>query len=213
MEMMFDPIVVERGRKFKGHGYAIGEGYTIEHWAYSIENTKIWDPVAKKITYANSKFVCADESATPEQIALDKQAYIDTVVEDTIRYCKSKSTCLDSSSTHQWIRNSLLKKLPKDIVDSVCPDQRSVAEEVEKTLRWAMTLVSSPAVMYGKVCKGGKPYSKTRKAEIAYRHLKKNGMTDKPEFESCWMVWTSIFNLPDVRSKVEAKIDKERQQY
>lgn len=209
MELQFNPIVVERGRKFKGHGYSLGQGYASGNWAYSIENTKIWDPVAKKITYANSEFVCRDETATSEQIALDKQTYIDTIVEDTIRYCRSKSTCPDSSDTQQWIRNSLMKKLPKDIVDSVCPDQRSVAQEVEKTLRWAMTLASRPTVIYGKVCKGGKPYSKTRKAEIAYRQLRKNGMTDKPDFEACWMMWTSILNLPDVRSKVEAKINEE----
>lgn len=203
--LLFSPIVVNKGRKFKGRGYLVGSGGVSAGWAYTIVNAKIWDPSKKCIAYANQDYVEEDASVTPEQIEIDKQGYIDNVVDSTIAYCKSKSANPDSVEALQWIRNVLLKKLPKDVVDNRFPDQRGVSESVEKSLRWAMTLVSRPTVIYGKVCKGGKPYSKARKATIAYKQLKKNGIASRDGFEDAWLMWTSLLDLPDIRSKVDGK--------
>lgn len=199
----FTPIEVSRGRKFKGKGYLVGSGGVSCNWAYSIVNAKIWDPASKSIVFANQDFVEDDSSIPPEQIEADKQAYINFVIDDTARYCRSKSSDPNSPATEKWIRNSLLKKLPKEIVDKAFPDNINVAEEVEKTIRWASTLTTRPMMMYGRACKGGKPYSRTRKAEIAYKHLRSKGITHKPEFDACWAMWTNVFNLPDVRHKFE----------
>lgn len=203
------PIMVQRGRKFKGHGYQVEAIFNEDGFRRQFYDNLIWDPQAKRTAYANPNYIEDDPIPTKADIDRETQAYIDFVVASVVKRCTSGPLHVreqDPSSCYNYIRNSLLWKLPASKVDELYPDTRSVAQEVERTIRWASGLKTKPTTLYGKFCPGGKDYSRTRKAEAAYKALRHKGFTKRPEFEAAWMMWTEIFDLPDVRSKVEAKL-------
>lgn len=193
----FAAVKVERGRKFKGRGFIVAvktssgsygwrhTGYGWEHAYYETETAKIWVPELKRFAYANANFVEDDTTVSPEECDRQYKLYVEHTIDSTLDWCRSVKPEADAAEIARFARNVLRKNHPDMIarIDEVLPDQRHLDEEVAKTIAWAMTLRTRPMWMYGRMTKGGKPYSNERYVEIARKALTKRGFADKPEFE------------------------------
>lgn len=193
----FAAVKVEGGRKFKGRGFIVAvktssgsygwrhTGFGWEHAYYETETAKIWVPELKRFQYANFKYVEDDASVTPEECDRQYKLYVEHTINSTLDWCRSVKPEADAAEIARFARNVLRKNHPDMIVriDEVLPDQRHLDDEVAKTIAWAMTLRTRPMWMYGRMTKGGKPYSNERYVEIARKALTKRGFADKPEFE------------------------------
>jgi len=193
----FAAVKVERGRKFKGRGFIVsvktssgsyGWRHTGHGWAhayYETETAKIWVPELKKFQYANFNFVEDDQTVSPEECERQFKLYVEHTINSTLDWCRLVKPDADAAEIARFARNVLRKNHPEmeARINEVLPDQRHLDDEVAKTIAWAMTLRTRPMWMYGRMTKGGKPYSNERYVEIARKALTKRGFADKPEFE------------------------------
>lgn len=202
-EFVFVPVCVNRGRKFRGIAYSINAEvqYNGGNWAYTSWSVKLWDPVSMKYVYANPDFVEKRE-ATPEQIEGDKISYVNHTINSTVAWCLTKSPNQDEG--RKFARNCLLKHHPemKEYIDKALPDERDVVAAVERTLRWAVNLRTRPTVIYGRVCKGGRPYGKTETVRKAWNVLDRKGYTKLDGFKEAWLFMTNMLELPDYGVKL-----------
>lgn len=211
--VIFVPVNVNRGRKFRGFGYIVGSvereydygwkhvpgGDGFYYWERNCGVStiaKIWIPELKKFAYANSNFCETDNTLDEASIAQAQHDYIMHMIESTIQWCKSKKPNLPVIEIHRFARNVLRKQHPEfnDEINKVLPDTRSIDEEITKTLAWATTLVTRAGWIYGRLHLGGKPLSRDRKLYIAKKTLEKRGITEKPGFDSAWDIACKTFN-------------------
>ena len=196
MSITFLPVVVNRGRKFRGKAYALGD---TRPGMYGSWNSKLWEPISKKYVWANEEFLEDDESVSPAQVQADKDAYIKHIIDDTIQWCKNCKPNASEDEVMQFARNVIRKHHP-EIDESLLEanklnDRRDISAEVEKTLTWAMKLTTRPCVIYGRVCKGGRPLPEEKKIRIAYRSLVRKGLAAKPDFLPVWTFILSMMGL------------------
>ena len=102
----FVPVVVNKGRLFRGHGFMVAEiegsyesafwrqvpngmGIGGCHWTRTIEThkAKIWVPELGKFCYANMKYIENDDVMEPV-CQVEYQKYCEKMIADTIEYCK-----------------------------------------------------------------------------------------------------------------------------
>ena len=196
MSTTFTPVLISRGRKFRGKAYFLGD---VRCGSFGNQNAKLWDPAAKRYVWANVDFCDEDESVTPEQVATDKEAYSKAVIEDTIKWCRECKSGAPEDEVMQFARNVLRKYHPEidesKLVANDLGDRRDLSIEVEKTLNWAIQLTTRPCWMYGHYCKGGRPLPTEKKIRIAYKSLTKKGLTQKADFEAVWTFLLSMMGL------------------
>lgn len=187
-QITFTPVNVNRGRKFRGFAYLVGDETPVDvAWNMTVWNSKLWDPAQKRYVYANSNFCEVDESVPASKIEADRDEYIFGTIRNTIDWCRSKSNG-DEAEVKRFARNVLLKNHPDMLedIDAVLPDERDVNKEIAETLKWADGLTTRACYMYGHHCAGGKPLSPKAKMERAYSALQRRGVTKLPGFEEAW---------------------------
>ena len=201
----FVPVKVAGGRKFRGRGFEVSSSTSVNDfgwkhvpcadgfycWERNIvetETVKIWVPETGRYAYANARYVENDESVAEvdRELAFDK--YVNGLIESTKAWCRSVKPELSEAEILSFARNVIRKQHPdlREFLDTVLPppaDNRDVATEVAKTIAWAMTLKTRPCFMYGRMCRGGKPYSPAKYIDIAKKACTKRGLAAKPEFE------------------------------
>lgn len=197
-KLIFRPVVVDGGRKYRGFAYDLGYDAQISRstWAYTSFSVKLWEPVSKTYVYANPDYVCA--CATPTRdVEADKQDYVKSVIDGTIAWCRSTKSGAPEAEIIQFARNTLYKHHPEmhEAIDAKLADQRDVVAEINRTLDWARNLKSRPAIMYGRACPGGKPYSKARQMRIAKESLERRGITKLEGFAEAWEMILTIQGL------------------
>lgn len=187
--MPFTPVVVNRGRKFRGKAYSFG---LICHGMF-IESSKLWDPAEKRFVYANCEFVEKDDTVPQSQVDADWQAYASCFINKVCEWCRSQKPDAPLEELESWARAILLKHHPelRDEIDTTLPARRSVRGEIVSTIRWAQGLRTRPCYMYGKFCPGGKFYPLRKVLDIAYKALVKRGVDKLPGFEETWREETS----------------------
>jgi hypothetical protein len=119
----FAPVVVNKGRLFRGHGFLVAEiessyegafwrqvpngmGLSGCHWTRTIHShkAKIWVPELGKFCYANMKYV--EDSDVMEPVReIEFQKYCEKMIADTISYCKKT---LSSKGATVIYRNELI---------------------------------------------------------------------------------------------------------
>ena len=196
MEMTFTPVAVNRGRKFRGKAYYLGD---VRYGNFGAQNAKLWDAVNKKYVWANVDFCLDDETVTPEQVAADKAAYQKDVIDDTIRWCRERKQNASEDEVMQFARN-VLRKYHPEIDETLLQannlnDRRDLSIEVEKTLNWAIKLTTKACWMYGRYCKGGRPLPDEKKIRIAYKALVRKGLTQKEGFEAVWSFMLTMMGM------------------
>ena len=196
MTDIFAPVIVTRGRKFRGKAYSIGD---VRPGMYGSWNSKLWDPVSKKYVWANTDFCDDDESVTPEQVQADKATYLKHIIDDTVAWCRSCKPNAAEDEVMQFARNVLRKRHPEITEEMLnsnnLSDRRDISIEVEKTLNWAIKLTTKPCLIYGRWCKGGRPLPEEKKIRIAFKALTRKGLTGKPEFRPIWTFTLSMMGL------------------
>lgn len=198
-DIVFTPVIVNKGRKFRGKAYLIGDSYVFSTWQSETTYLKMWDPISKSIVSANEDFCEEDNSVPPEKIKSDCEEYIKWTFESTYAWCMEKRNG-DETAAKQFARNILLKRFPslKDQITEEFPDQRDVAEEIQRTLQWAMNLKTRETFMYGRHCPGGKPLPLKKKLAIAYNSLERKKMTAREEFKDLWNLNLTLLGCSDL---------------
>jgi hypothetical protein len=189
----FAPVVVTRGRKFRGKAFYLGQdssrsvAYGVECWS-----SKLWDPIAKRYVYANPDFCDKDESVTEAEVAAAKLEYVTHIINNTVEWCRSQKPNASDEEIKQFARNVLRKhhREMMDDINRVLPDQSNLHDEITRTLKWASTLTTKACFMYGRWCAGGNPLSLERQQSIAFRALEKRGLTSRPDFKEMWDMLT-----------------------
>lgn len=192
----FAPVVINRGRKFKGKAYYLGQdSQRAVAWNVTAWSTKLWDPNSKRYVYANPDFCEDDTEISPEQVEADRTDYINTTINSTIAWCQTKQP--NEAEARKFARNVLLKNHPemRESIDRVLPDMRDVGAAVDRTIQWAMSLRTRPMVIYGKRCSGGKPYSKSKIKNIAMKTLCRKGYDKLDGFTEAWEAYVIIYGL------------------
>ena len=135
----FKPVVVTKGRKFKGRGFLIcierksyrsafwhqeplpGGGC---HWTQWVESStaKIWVPELNKFCYANSKYL-EDDTSAEVNCEIEFIRYCEKTINDTIEYCSNKlkqSNKFSGPELVRFVKRCLAKyhsEIGNDIVD------------------------------------------------------------------------------------------------
>lgn len=203
---MFVPVSVTGGRKFRGDAYAVdadereyyrggydvsADGHVLGRWRNAGQyttvygTTKVWDPATKRVSWVTTKFV-APREVRPEDLESAREDYARSTVEETLSWCRTKVP--DDKEARKFARNCLRKHHPELMkwVDEILPDERDVADEVERTLRWAISL--SPSRHTAR--------SDAETSRIAYRALVKKGVSRLDGFRDVWTFFTSTMGLP-----------------
>ena len=189
----FIPVMITRGRKFKGFAYMLGRTVT-SHQGF--ESSQLWDPATKTLVYATPDF-CQDTDK-PTTFDDDLTTYVDTKINGTIDWCRKTKAGASDKEVLQFARNIIRKYNPELVPfleDYGASDQRDVAEEVEKTLNWAMQLKTRPCWMYGKWCAGGKPLADERKLDIAWKSLHNKSLDKLVGFAEAWELALTLRGL------------------
>lgn len=185
--LVFVPVNVSRGRKFRGFGYVIGSSET-GGYGWSQVNAKIWNPETKQIVYANADF-CEDDTSVDNFILEQAKAeYIKHTIQSTIDWCRAQKPNMPEAEILLFARNVLKKHHSEMIeeIDRLLPDTRDIHEEIEKILKWASGLTTRACYMYGRFCPGGKPLPIQKVLAIALSACEKRGFTKNPEFQTIW---------------------------
>lgn len=193
---IFKPVVISRGRKFKGKAYYLGQdSERAVAWGVTVRSTKLWDPANKCYVYANPDFCDDDTNIQDDQIKTDRLEYINKTINDTIEWCKTKVS--DEAEASRFARSCLIKHHPEMMtwIDDRLPDIRDVVAAVDRTLQWAMTLKSRPMHIYGRFCPGGKKYSNSKIKDIAIRYLCRKGYDKLEGFNEAWDLYLNIYGL------------------
>ena len=128
----FAPVVVNKGRLFRGRGFLVAEvessyegafwrqvpnsyGIASCHWTRTINShkAKIWVPELGEFRYANMRYVEDDEIMEPVR-KIEFQKYCDKIIADTVNYCKKTlfskgSTVIYKNELINFTKRCLLK--------------------------------------------------------------------------------------------------------
>lgn len=195
----FKPVVVEGGRKFRGKAFFLGHKYDRVN-SYGVRGSKMWTPEAGFV-YATTDYLVDDPTVTEEEISTARSEFIEFVKKYVVEYATKKLADLgptpDDPRVKYHARQTLIKYYPSvfPFLEKDFPDMRDAYSEIEKTLDWAMKLCSRPAVIYGKVCKGGRPYPDRKRVGIAWSavHNKKINLIEG--FAEAWDMQMTIRGL------------------
>lgn len=195
-QITFVPVVITRGRKFRGKAYFLGDTHQNQvAWNVVAYSTRLWDPANKKYVYANPDFCDDDASVTEDERLRAKDEYILGIINDTINWCRNQNPGQGPAEVNSFARNVLRRRhydLMADI-DILLPDSRDIKTEIQKTVEWAMTLTTRPCYMYGRFCEGGRPLPIKRKLDIARKSLTTKGIAKLPGFEEAWQACLAEF--------------------
>lgn len=186
---MFTPVVVSRGRKFRGHGFLVATSYT-SNFQYSMEVAKIWVPAEKRYAYANADFTEDDPDVDQAMAAAAFDEYTQFTIHSTIKWCRTKKPNASEAEILGWARTILMKHHPDmaTAIDASIPAPNKnllldseIREKIASTLEWAKTLRTKTVWMYGRWA-GGKPYTPDHVMECARKALTKKGLTEVEDF-------------------------------
>lgn len=197
-KITFVPVVINRGRKFRGKAFYLGyDSQCAVAWNVTAWSTKLWDSNNKRYVYANPDFCEDDKSLTEADIAKARDEYILNIINSTITWCASKDPSKSDIEIKRFARNVLRKSHPEliDDINVLLPDSRDVVPLVENAVKWAINLRTKPCVIYGKACKGGKKYPKSKIRDIAYKCCVRNGATQLEGFEEAWQFFINMYEL------------------
>ena len=176
---IFDAVVVNGGRKFRGEAYMVPGEY-VSRFGYHgsgvcpyTETTqqKIWNPATGKTEYVNKKYI-EYRDVTAEQEAADFAAYANGVIEDTVAWCRANSNGKGEAEILQFAYN-VIRKHHREMVaqfESTFGFKEDIGATVRSTLNWAM----------------GLGYRRDKAARIAHRALVKKGIFEKDDGKAAW---------------------------
>lgn len=186
---MFTPVIVSRGRKFRGRGFMVSTSFTTG-LHYEMDVAKIWIPDEKRYGYANADYAEDDPDVDPTMTASAFAEYTEFTINSTIEWCRSKKPGASDAEIKGWARAILLKYHPdmSSAIDAAIPPPNKnlllddeIREKIASTLEWAKTLRTKTVWMYGRWV-GGKPYTPERVMECARKALAKKGLTEVEDF-------------------------------
>lgn len=191
-EATFIPVLVDRGRKFRGEAFSLGEEPTVSSCGYrwTAFSQRLWDPETKRYVYANPEFV-GQRMMTDADILEAKRQWIESEINGTVDWCRSKSAADTAEDEILRFAANVLRKrnswLAVVLTRLNTNDSRDVETEVRKTVEWAKSLRTRPGWVYNKYCAGGKPYSPRKVSDIAHQALINKKIACRPEFPEIWL--------------------------
>lgn len=186
----FAAVVVNKGRKFRGEAYDIGSevhtsSFQLAGWSgrggwctsYSI---KLWSPT-QGFVWCNPNYV-EDREVDPEVEKADYAKYVDSTINDTIKWCRSRRPDAGDQEVLTFARNVIGKHHPEmlEAFDSATgykgPD---VVVIVQSTIDWAFRL----------------GYSNAKCVRLALRALSKKGILQNRAFVPAWTISLDLRGL------------------
>lgn len=151
----FKPVVINKGRKFRGFAYWIGNterttSYQLPGWSgrggwISSTTIKLWSP-DKGFVWCNPNYI-EDVTDKPEgEVKVDYAKYVDYTINCTIAWCRSR--CINSTEKEvlDFARNVIRKQHPEMLAEfNARHGGVDVVGVVESTINWALNLGYSPA--------------------------------------------------------------------
>lgn len=173
----FVPVVVNKGRKFRGEAYDVGceafeNYYKLPGWSgrggmICSCSVKLWSPT-KGWVWANPNYVETRTTEVPvETISADKAKYENFVVDSTVEWCKSKSAGKPESEVLRFAHSVIRKHHPEllGLFSQKYNYQEDIVAIVNSTMDWAFRL----------------GYSNAKNVRLAVRVLAKKGLIDREE--------------------------------
>ena len=197
----FKPVVVNRGRKFRGIAFDVGGKEVATQVARCVTSYSVclWDPANKRFVYANPDFV-EERAIDKDELLEAKRKWIEDQINDTISWCRSISPAGTAEDEILRFATNVLRRkseaLAKIVAELNTVDTRDVVAEVRKTVEWALSLRTRPCWMYGKYCAGGHKYPPKKTISIALRALEKKGIMKLEGFLEAWRIVCNEHNLP-----------------
>ena len=169
----FVAVVVNKGKKFRGEAYDIGEvertnTFQLAGWSgrggwVSSTSVKLWSPTSGYV-WCNPTYI-EDRAVDPEVEKADYAKYVDFVINNTIAWCKSRKLNASEKEVLDFARNVIRKNHPEMLAEfNARHGWVDVVGVVESTVAWALNL----------------GYSTAKCIRIAFKALNKKGvMTHK----------------------------------
>ena len=185
----FEPVVINKGRKFRGEAYWIGaaehiSNYQIPGWSgrggwITSVSVKLWSPTAGFV-YANPNYI-EDVTDKPEaEVQADYAKYVDCTINDTIAWCRRVSKGKGEQEIINFARNVIRKHHPEMMGEFESRHGGvDVVGVVESTIAWALNLGYSPA----------------KCVRIAAKALAKKGVTSNEAFTAAWTITLDLRGL------------------
>ena len=172
----FEPVVVNKGRKFRGAAYWIGAAeHTTSYqlpgwrgrggWVTSV-SVKLWSP-DKGFVWCNPNYVEDVTDKPEEEVKADYAKYVDYTINSTIAWCRSRRTNPTEKEVLDFARNVIRKHHPEMLAEfNARNGEVDVVGVVESTINWALNL----------------GYSTAKNIRIAFKALSKKGVMSSEAF-------------------------------
>ena len=185
----FEPVVVNKGRKFRGEAYWIGAAehttsYQLPGWSgrggwITSVSVKLWSPT-QGFVFANPDYIEDVTGKSEEEVKADYAKFVDFTINETIAWCRKVSSNKGESEIINFARNVIRKHHP-EMMDEF--ESRhggvDVVGIVESTIAWALNL----------------GYSTAKCVRIAARALTKKGVTSNEAFTAAWTITLDLRGL------------------
>lgn len=172
----FAPVVVNKGRKFRGFAYWIGNtehttSYQLPGWSgrggwISSTSIKLWSP-DKGFVWCNPNYI-EDVIDKPEkEVKADYAEYVEFTIDSTIAWCRKVSSGKTEKEIISFARNVIRKHHPEMVAEfNARNGEVDVVGVVESTINWALNL----------------GYSTAKNIRIAFKALNKKGVMSNEAF-------------------------------
>lgn len=185
----FEPVVVNKGRKFRGEAYWIGAAehttsYQLPGWSgrggwITSVSVKLWSPT-HGFVFANPDYIEDVTGKSEEEVKADYAKFVDFTINETLAWCRKVSSNKGESEIINFARNVIRKHHP-EMMDEF--ESRhggvDVVGIVESTIAWALNL----------------GYSTAKCVRIAARALTKKGVTSNEAFTAAWTITLDLRGL------------------
>ena len=172
----FEPVVVNKGRKFRGVAYWIGAAehttsYQLPGWSGrggwgSSTSIKLWSP-DKGFVWCNPNYVEDVTDKPEEEVKADYAKYVDYTINSTVAWCRSRKPNGSEKEVLMFARNVIRKHHPEMLAEFDARNgEVDVVGVVESTINWALKL----------------GYSTAKNIRIAFKALSKKGVMSNEAF-------------------------------
>jgi len=172
----FAPVVVNKGRKFRGEAYWIGAAehttsYQLPGWSgrggwVTSVSVKLWSP-AHGFVFANPSYIEDVTDKPEEEVKADYAKYVDFTINSTIAWCRKVSTGKGEKEIIAFAQNVIRKHHPEMLAEfNARNGDVDVVGVVESTINWALKL----------------GYSTAKNIRIAFKALSKKGVMSNEAF-------------------------------
>jgi hypothetical protein len=185
----FEPVVVNKGRKFRGEAYWIGADAHINNyqlpgwrgrggWITSV-SVKLWSPT-QGFVYANPNYIEDVTDKSEDVVKVDYTKFVDYTINSTIAWCRSRKPNSTEGEVIDFARNVIRKHHPEMLGEFESRHGGAdVVEVVKSTIDWAIRLGYSPA----------------KCIRIAAKVLRKKGVTSNEAFTAAWTITLDLRGL------------------